>query len=843
MAITGLAFLLWNFCFQIPQLTFLSVKQDPPSTISYSADKLPLRTVLLDIAGLAQKNIVFDDSLVSGFTTTLSVYDQSPEWIIYHALKNTKLTAVFGFDKRTIVITPKNHLSTGKFIARIFSQQTNELLLHATIFIPDLSIGGTGNDQGEIILQKLPVGLYLVNIHHLGYKPLQALISIRQSNERPYHFHLSEYDVELAEVLVIEPMDERSQKDFAFDPFSRYKSLNRLNYFQDIFRTVQSIPGIQGNDVSSAFQVRGGHPNETLIRLDNFELIAPFHFDNFFQVSNLIPDALIDQAVIYRGGFSAQYGNKLSGTFDLNTRKPKPTEKEKWQLSYNPLNKSFYWQNSGTQSGLTLHYRQGNLGQIYKKVLDSDDLEPDYQDFFGKFNYTINQYHQFAIHFLGGTDAYEAKRGNKLWTPNIQSEQKKFASWINYTGIVSSNWMTQSTVGFQSAKWDTKFDFYNSFFSDNLDARSVDQISVSSDIFYVPNPREIWTGGVHLQSQNQTIKFEEQRYGDNQFILENININYHEPQDVLAKYYIQYERQLWTNVLISGGINLMTLSSSTETAIDPRLSATMFLSDKSTLKVAAGKYSQYESIYDMDFVSGKILPGFLKSSYQYYVEYNILFPDLLLFNASIYYKDYYQMVDDPSYSLQNRYSIFNPIPIPFSMNQAYASGVDILLKQDSDIFDWAASYSYNVSRFTDGKKDVVRQYDQQRRVELTIGINYPKNWTFDLNWKLLSGEPYTEQYDPILINDGSFKGFFVNYRGRNAKRTETVQYIKMKLARTFEFPGFSIKTYGGFYNVLAFKQNFIKHTIPQNNVTLNIPINKQIIIPQLIFFGIEINSL
>jgi hypothetical protein len=86
----------------------------------------------------------------------------------------------------------------------------------------------------------------------------------------------------------------------------------------DIVKSTQVLPGIQSqSEVSSLLIVRGGDPGQNLFLLDNTALIYVNHLGGFMSVFN--PD-IINDITVYKAGFPARYGGRLSSIIDITQR-------------------------------------------------------------------------------------------------------------------------------------------------------------------------------------------------------------------------------------------------------------------------------------------------------------------------------------------------------------------------------------------------------------------------------------------------------------------------------------------------------------------------------------------
>jgi len=86
----------------------------------------------------------------------------------------------------------------------------------------------------------------------------------------------------------------------------------------DVMKAMQLLPGIKSqSEGSSLLLVRGGSPGENMYLFDNVPVIYVNHLGGFMSVFN--PD-IINSLEIYKGGFPARYGGKLSSVVDITQK-------------------------------------------------------------------------------------------------------------------------------------------------------------------------------------------------------------------------------------------------------------------------------------------------------------------------------------------------------------------------------------------------------------------------------------------------------------------------------------------------------------------------------------------
>jgi len=83
----------------------------------------------------------------------------------------------------------------------------------------------------------------------------------------------------------------------------------------DLLRALQTMPGITSiSDFSSAIYVRGGTPDQNLYLVDGAEIYNPEHAFGIFSTFNTNAIKKVD---VSKGGFGAEYGDRLSSVIDV----------------------------------------------------------------------------------------------------------------------------------------------------------------------------------------------------------------------------------------------------------------------------------------------------------------------------------------------------------------------------------------------------------------------------------------------------------------------------------------------------------------------------------------------
>ncbi|NEM97046.1 TonB-dependent receptor [Pontibacter burrus] len=197
------------------------------------------------------------------------------------------------------------------------SATDSQPLIGATVAVPELKTGASTDTRGFYTLS-LPAGSYQLQVTYIGYQPYSQTITVN-SSAQTIAIALQPTENKLQEVIVETNSLEQKLNDnrMSVEQLSsrEAKLLPALFGEVDLIKTLQLKPGVQsGGEGSSGLYVRGGGPDQNLVLLDDAVIYNPSHLFGFFSVFN--PDA-IRNVELYKGGFPAQFGGRLSSVLDV----------------------------------------------------------------------------------------------------------------------------------------------------------------------------------------------------------------------------------------------------------------------------------------------------------------------------------------------------------------------------------------------------------------------------------------------------------------------------------------------------------------------------------------------
>lgn len=195
---------------------------------------------------------------------------------------------------------------------------TSERLISANIYDTETYKGTSSNTYGFFSLT-LPEGIYEIAFSFIGYNSEVRTIDLT-SNKKITIQLTSNMEIEGVEILGEKGGSnlERTQVSMINVPMRQIKNLPMFMGEADVIKAIQLLPGVQsGSEGSSGLYVRGGGPDQNLILLDGVPVYNVNHLFGFFSVFN--PDA-IKNVSLYKGGFPARFGGRLSSVLDISMK-------------------------------------------------------------------------------------------------------------------------------------------------------------------------------------------------------------------------------------------------------------------------------------------------------------------------------------------------------------------------------------------------------------------------------------------------------------------------------------------------------------------------------------------
>ncbi|MEQ8706489.1 MAG: TonB-dependent receptor [Phaeodactylibacter sp.] len=292
---------------------------------------------------------------------------------------------------------------------------TGERLIGANIYDNKSGKGTVTNEYGYFSIT-LPAGPVELDFSYVGYGVRSASFYLME-NQRLDQQLRSDLQLQPIEVVGDRPKLEQHLVQPGGTTQLNMEQLEQLPALageSDLVRALQLLPGVQsGTDGLDGLHVRGGSNGQNLIMIDGVPVYNISHAAGLFSVFNT---NAVKSAQLYKSGFPARYGGRLSSVLDIRTRDGNNQHYEA-EASVGLLSGRMTLEGpiQKGKSSFLLSGRRSLVGWYLQPLAESMRSEEDRQslvdyDFYdlnAKLNFTLSDRDDLYFSFYRGADAYQ----------------------------------------------------------------------------------------------------------------------------------------------------------------------------------------------------------------------------------------------------------------------------------------------------------------------------------------------------------------------------------------------------------------------------------------------------
>jgi outer membrane cobalamin receptor len=618
----------------------------------------------------------------------------------------------------------------------------------ANIFLENTSLGAASDQNGSFMIREIPAGIYTMRVQFIGYKPQVFRINLERGKSVGLNVLMDIDPVQMDEISVEAEAHQdiiHKEEISSFTLKPRQLELQPSHGEKDLLRTIQILPGVTAtNEYKSQFYIRGGNSDQNLVLMNGGVLYNPFHFSGI--LSAFDTDAL-EKADVYLGGFSAEYGGRLSSVLDIRTRRG--GDKLRGQLNISPISNKLLieFPDKKHWDSMILSFRRSNVNLFSRKI--GGRVEPDFYDLI--INQDIHPPGRMAFSFTAflSNDKVTYQRGensnpitsdSKLLTLNIErfhSDRLTFQSDLSF-GIFSSSLPPSQGIG-ESTK--NKLRDYSVTFKAEWEA---------NDNFKL-------TTGIDYRRINA-------KYQSSDLIISEISSD---ETSFNRSFYIQTTLKLTDKFDISNGIRLQSYRSYKSFLVEPRMGARYKINDYLSIKGNYGRFSQnLVTIYNENDTYNPVdiwlsPPSSLKHATSNHLIFGFDYKTgVVNFTTEVYWKTYVHLTH------YNRERLSDDDP-SFVQGTGDSKGLDISVQVLKE--SWQILSSYSLGKAT---KELPFRYPEPHISEFSP--RYDRRHNFNLNFSAKPAEKF-EISSKFTVGTGLpftfITGYYVRLPGENINPT------------------------------------------------------------------------
>ncbi len=564
---------------------------------------------------------------------------------------------------------------------------------------------GVTNLDGEFSVGNVPLGKHELRINFVGYETSFTTVIVISGRETVVTIYMQERATETNEIVIegrsldqpINEMATVSAAQFSIEETERYAGSRA-----DPARMASNFAGVQGADDSrNDIIIRGNSPLGLLWRVEGIDIPNPNHFSVAGSTGGpvtILNNKFLDNSDLFMSAFPAQYGNSLSGVFDLNLRRGN-ADRHEFTGQFGFLGTEVLVEgplSSKSRASYLFMGRYSTLSMFQSLGIQiGTSAVPQYGDIAFKFNFPMKKGGHFSVWGLGGASAIQIMISDQTEiTEELYGEgdrdqyfsTRMFAGGVTYKKPLNDKTFLHATLGGsyegQRSKHDIAWRTLDTTMMDGAPSISIRLDSLYNLMQYNFN---ILRTSAHFSinhkfSRRSLIKYgfnaELQFYNMQDSVLSNIREqgiyrqrwNY-QGYGALIQPFVQYKYRVTEKMNVTAGIHAQYFSLSQSVSwAEPRVGWDWTINNRNKVKFGAGLHSQTQPLYT--YMYDQNGDGQLKNmnmdfsrSVHVAAGYQRSFKNKMRIMTEVYYQHLFNIPVDPSdtmgfYSLVNMGSGF-----------------------------------------------------------------------------------------------------------------------------------------------------------------------------------------
>ncbi|QJD95267.1 TonB-dependent receptor [Mucilaginibacter robiniae] len=751
---------------------------------------------------------------------------------------------------------------------KVTDQNTGESLPGASVKVRNIDLTTLTNANGNFTLLNVPSDTVAIEVSYVGYQPDVFRLSSDKLDGSlvlalyPTMNALNEVTVTGKKAGVLNT-DSKKVSVLQLTPAALDKLPNIGE--RDVMRAFQLMPGVSAtNESSSGAYVRGGTPDQNLVQFDGFTVYQVDHLYGFFSAFN---SNAVRDLELYKGGFSAKYGGRLSSVTDIRGKDGNKNEANiGGDLSL--LSTNIYAETPiGSKSSVLVAFRRSYQGPLYDKIFGQFNTSTTtnnapgggpggrggfanlftpsshFYDFNAKYTYAPSSRNTFSWTFYSGSDDLNNTRGLNFPNRSSSSNSITVNDYLKSGNIGSSlKWSTTAgrklfgnTILSYSGFWSDRNRGMTGSVTDSGVTKSINNSMVETNRLHDVSLKSDWElqtgskvkllfGGYasylnikYLYTQNDTSKLIDQHN-----------------TGVITGGYGELEIDPNSKLHLQPGLRATYYTPTGKFYPEPRFSATYDLTSNWKLKAATGRYYQFTNRVTREDITGG-------DRYFWTLANNSSTPvgsanhfiggfsyetNNWLFDVEGYYKKLDGLTE---YSIRQQggggpFSAGSTQTITenYYTGSGYAKGVEFLVQKKVGLYTGWIGYTLAQARnkfpaYQDGyfasPQDIRHEFK-------SINMYHWQRWSFAAVFIFSTGHPYTAPLGSYTVTniDGN-KTTYLTISGKYGERLP--DYHRLDLSATYDLLKIDGRKYGSIgislFNVYNHVNTWYNEYYIQNN--------------------------
>lgn len=475
-------------------------------------------------------------------------------------------------------------------------------------------IGTITDENGEFHIEEVAVGRISLKVSYIGYEDqVISGVLVNSGKELDLTIALKESFASLKEVEVT----ATQRKDEALNQMAtvsaRSISVEETKRFaggmDDPSRLASTFAGVTPSTVeNNEIVIRGNAAKGILWRLEGMEIPAPNHLAGMFSgggINTMFSNNMLATSDFFTGAFPAEYGNAMSGVFDMRFRNGN-SDKREYAFQVGTQGVDFSLEGpfkKGGQASYLVNYRYSTIG-LLQAIMPQVTGLPTYQDLSLKFHLPTKKAGVFSLWSINGSGRIKSNMSTDTaeWETNMDAYQydisyRLTSSGLNHRYFLNKKAYLFSSLTFSATDYGNKNDYYRL----NLQEVPVTnqnevntRASLSSYLNYKFSARHTNRTGFNINRMSYNFDI-----ANNTNVAENDMADYFVNSKGNAfsfQLYSQSKYYLRENLNINAGLHMVYFNTNKEWIPEPRVGIHWQALPKHSFSLAYGKHSRVEPL-------------------------------------------------------------------------------------------------------------------------------------------------------------------------------------------------------------------------------------------------------
>jgi hypothetical protein len=505
------------------------------------------------------------------------------------------------------------HLPTQQLRGVVLDNITQAPVEGATVSLPVLGLTTSTDAGGVFRFAAVTIGVQQVAVSHVSYKEvLLENVGVISGKETVLTVAVESRFREADAVVVqakskrnrpLNDMSSVSARAFTVEETQKYAAA-----INDPSRMATAFPGVlAADDGNNNIVIRGNSPTGLLWRMEGVDIPNPNHFSSAGSSGggiSILSSQLLSNSDFITGAFASEYGNALSGVFDLKLRRGN-NEKREYTLQAGVLGLNAAAEGPlrvSPGASYLVNYRYSTLSLLNKIGIPLEAGSTDFQDLAYHVYIPTPKAGTFSFFGFGGLSSQDIKgeEDSAKWEGRRDRYHSQFisntgAAGLTHNLLLGNRTSLRSAIAYSFNKLGSDYQYIQNDFSlrdEYIDRYITRKTTVSSTLNHKFSPRSVVRGGV-IVSFIGSDYYQKSKENETAPLKEVINSD---GATQTLQGFAQWQYKLRENLTLNGGMHYLRLRYNGSSSLEPRASLKWEVNKKNVLSLGYGGHSQVQPL-------------------------------------------------------------------------------------------------------------------------------------------------------------------------------------------------------------------------------------------------------